>query len=70
MILGVSIFGIVALAGLLAAKRPDIYVKYFLADWQRERIPNPDVLRSTGWMIFGFCGFTAVLIVIANTVGR
>jgi len=38
MIWGALGFDILALVGLLAARRPKIFARYFLAEWQRQRI--------------------------------
>ena len=46
----------VALMALYAALRPEQYTRYFLAEWQRERISsNLRGLSLTGWGIFVFC---------------
>lgn len=58
-------FGVVALIGLFAAKRPDIFVHYCLAKWQRSRIGgNWAALSWTGWILFIFanCVFAGMLI--------
>lgn len=60
------IFGIVAALGLLAAKRPQIFARYFLAEWQRQRIrDNMNGLVWTGWMIFGFGTLTVCAMVVS-----
>ena len=60
------IFGIVAALGLLAAKRPQIFARYFLAEWQRQRIrDNMNGLVWTGWMIFGFGTLTVSAMVVS-----
>jgi succinate dehydrogenase/fumarate reductase cytochrome b subunit len=65
------IFVFVGLLGLLAAKRPHIFVRHFLADWQRERLEgNMGAVSWTGWMIFAFAVITVVAMLISGEVGR
>jgi hypothetical protein len=47
-------FGAIAAIGLLAATRPGAFVRYFLAERQRQRLAgNMSVVSSVGWFIFG-----------------
>jgi len=65
------IFGIVAALGLLAAKRPQIFARYLLAEWQRQRIrDNMNGLVWTGWMIFGFGTLTVCAMVVSDALPR
>jgi len=71
MIWGALGFGILALVGLLAARRPKIFARYFLAEWQRQRIDgNWDALAWTGWGIFGCSAFTAFMILISDALHK
>ena len=64
-------FGFIGALGLLAAKRPDFYVRYFLADWQRERASGSLAAISwTGWIIFGSALFTVAVMLIAGAIAR
>jgi hypothetical protein len=55
------IFAAVALMALYAALRPEQYTRYFLTEWQRERISgNLRGLSLTGWGIFVFCVVVAI----------
>jgi hypothetical protein len=50
------IFGLIGCMGLIAALRPDVYVRYFLAKYQRRALSrNPRALSLTGWAIFAAC---------------
>jgi hypothetical protein len=65
------VFGIVAIVGLLAATRPQVFTRYFLAEWQRERLAgNIGAVSWTGWVIFGCSTFTVIVMLIAEATGR
>lgn len=65
------VFGIVAALGLLAAKRPHVFARYFLAEWQRQRLSdNMSGLVWTGWIIFGFGVLAVCAMVISNALQR
>jgi hypothetical protein len=71
MIAVLMVFGIVGFLGLLAAKRPHVFVRYVLADWQRERLEgNMAAVSWTGWIIFGCAAFTLAVMLIAGAAGR
>lgn len=71
VVLVAGIFAAVALGGLLAAKRPDIYAQYFLAKWQRERLAgNLNGLSWTGWVLFAFGAFASIVTLIAGALYR
>lgn len=64
-------FGLVGLLGLLAAKRPHLFVRYFLAGWQQDRLRgNMAAVSWTGWIIFGFAAFTVAAMLIAGAIER
>ncbi len=70
-LLGTLVFALVAFLGLVAAKRPETFARYFLAGSQRERLAgNTDVVSRTGWIIFG-CGLlTAVAMLVESAMSR
>jgi hypothetical protein len=69
MIAVAMIFGFVAFMGLLAAKRPELFARYFLAEWQRRNLAgNMAALSWTGWVLFGCGAFSAVMILIASVL--
>ena len=71
MIGAALLFGFVALGGLLAAMRPDLCARYFLAKWQRERLAgNMGALSWTGWILFGFSSCIVIVILIADVLRR
>jgi len=56
MLLPYLILALVAGSGLFAALRPEAYVRYCLAKFQRKAVSrNPRALSLTGWAIFGVC---------------
>jgi hypothetical protein len=62
-----GIFAAVALCGLLAARRPDIFAQYFLAKWQREQLAGRmSGLSWTGWVLFVFGAFASILTLVAG----
>jgi hypothetical protein len=66
MLIPLLFFVLIGSMGLLAALRPDMYIRTFLAESQRRALSGN--LRSaslTGWVIFGGCALT----VIALSVG-
>jgi hypothetical protein len=67
-----GVFAAVALLGLLAARRPDVFAQYFLAKWQRDRLTgNMGGLAWTGWVLFVFGVFASILtLVVAGAVHR
>ncbi len=61
------VFAVVALFGLFAALRPQMAVRYLLADWQRERLLGQHGAVSwTGWVIFACSTFVVVVMLIAD----
>jgi len=65
------IFGIVAALGLLAAKRPKIFVRYFLAEGQRQHVrDNMNGLEWTGWLICRFGTVTVCAMVVSDALRR
>ena len=65
------VFASVAVLGLLAAKRPELLVRYFLAERQRERLTgNMHAVSWTGWIIFGGGVFTLVAMLFESTIHR
>jgi hypothetical protein len=66
MIGPILIFGLVVFAALLAAMRPQIFARYFLGKWQRERLAgNMNTISWSGWVIFGLAVFAAIRVFIA-----
>jgi hypothetical protein len=64
------LFGTLALLGLLAAKRPEVFVRYFLAEQQRERLAGQmSAVSWTGWMIFGCSALTVIAMLISRLPG-
>jgi len=62
-------FVIVAIIGLLGALRPQVVVRYLLADWQRKRLSgNLHVVSWTSWGIFGCSVFTLIVMVIEDVI--
>jgi hypothetical protein len=62
-------FGIVSLLGLFAALRPQVFVRNFLAHWQRDRLgSNMAAIKWTGWIIFGGAAFTVAAILVAGAI--
>jgi p-aminobenzoyl-glutamate transporter AbgT len=63
MLVPLLIFALVGCLGLLAALRPEVYARYFLAESQRRALSgNLRALSFTGWIIF--CGCMAVVIAL------
>jgi len=66
-----SIFALVAMCGLLAALRPEVFARYFFTGWKRQQIEaNLCGLSSVGWLIFIFSGFTFIVALIADVMSR
>ena len=64
------LFGTLALLGLLAAKRPEVFARYFLAEQQRERLANNmSAVSWTGWIIFGCSAFTVIAMLVSRLPG-
>ncbi len=64
-------FAVVAFLGLLAARRPQVFARYLLAGWQRERlVGNMAIVARTGYRVFAFGSLTAALIVLETIVRR
>jgi hypothetical protein len=65
MLIVVLPFGLVALFGLVAAVRPNEFCRYFLADFQREKIAgNMDAISRVGWAIFACSALVVIVSVI------
>lgn len=63
MLVPLLIFASVGCLGLLAALRPEVYVRYFLAEFQRRALSgNLKAVSFVGWVIF--CGCMAVVIAL------
>lgn len=63
MLVPLLIFALVGCLGLVAALRPEVYARYFLAESQRRALSgNLRALSFTGWVIF--CGCMAVVIAL------
>jgi hypothetical protein len=63
MIAGLLVFALVGCMGLFAALWPEVYARYFLAEYQRRALSgNFRALSVTGWIIFSGC--TVALIVL------
>ncbi len=71
MLLPVAAFGIMALVGLLAALRPRVFMEYFLADYQRERLwGNMGLVSQIGWFLFGCSTFMFTLFFLGWLIRR
>ena len=56
MLVPIVLFVLMGCLGLLAALRPEVYARYFLAGFQRRALfGNLKGLSFTGWVIFGIC---------------
>jgi hypothetical protein len=65
------VFGIVVMLGLLAAKRPQVFVRYFLPPWQRVRVVGKmSEVSWTGWGIFGLSALGLIVMFIADILAR
>lgn len=66
-----SVFAVVAMCGLLAGLRPELFARYFFTGWKRQRIEaHLGGLSSVGWLIFIFSGFTFIVALIADVMSR
>src|SRR4051794_18121445 len=62
-------FGFVGLLGLLAAVRPQVFVRHFLADWQRDRLgSNMAAVTWTGWIIFVGAAFIVGAMLVVGSL--
>jgi hypothetical protein len=57
-------FVFVGALGLLFAKRPDLFARYFLAEWQRKQIRQDGSLAWVGWALFGSGLLVAVCVLL------
>jgi hypothetical protein len=63
MLAGLLIFALVGCMGLLAALRPEIYARYFLAEYQRRALSgNFKALSLIGWIILSVCTIAIVVL--------
>lgn len=65
MIEGAIAFAVGALLGLFAAKRPQTFARYFLAEWQRQRLSAyMSEVSWFGWFMFGTCAWMVFILLL------
>jgi hypothetical protein len=69
MLIPLLIFILIGSMGLLAALRPDMYIRTFLAESQRRALSgNLRSVSLTGWVIFGGCVLTGIAFSLRNNL--